>query len=795
MSRFGQLSYGQRQKQFIGQPVEDIANVNAALIDRYHGNRGLIDELQIMESNIDLIDDENDRAVLRNQMDYTNNAIKDVSESGAYEHATNAVRDIYKNFKTNKGLQKAMSNRETQKAFYETIDSRDDLDPRYKGISKQMANLSYQGVQQNEQGEWIGSYSPFEPAAYFDDVEFAHSVLKHINANAHKEGKWNIDDPYVANAIDTYVQKTGISREYITENRVQTIVLDALDRDPRAQAWNRDQQRMEYFDRFTSRNLVPTKEDIEAMKASYIDRNRAISTVTVREGETLKEARERAGQEYNNRIKEDVDLIISNMENAFISEGAKYTPEDIMEAVHASVFMHEKKNKLATIMASTYGYQKIEISHDIRVNELAKEARQRQEDLAVSIFEGWDVQRPMPDLYKTSIDLSNRIMSQERLLKDIKEQIENIPSGEEYDEKREALRLAERDYNNHLDQLNDERREIDKIFDKYKEPFDVDKTIGKDSIKALNNLNVSDEELDILREGIIQNKTIEELQPLLNSNIDDYHHQQRRWADQITSYTIREIYDKELNNYTNTIQKRYRDDPHTIKSMSINTFGSTRIDNQIESIETFLLSNLASFTDLHKGIDLTDSGTQALINSNNGIKTSIGVVTKPGGTNEMVFHVTIDKPDTNEDMYLTISAAEFQGQVTDEILTGLEEIAGAPNTLHNTRNLLYDIVGTQRGAMIPNERHGNLYNAIIKSGYEDLDINEETNPIDTTIGDMVIKKISGANDRGGVGRYKVLLKYPDGKTVNLAEKYKIGTLYYDSPMSALKHIQSLISGL
>lgn len=804
MARFGQLSYGQREKQFIGQPVEDIAMANQVLQERYHTNRDNIEQLQILEQNLDVIEHDKDKAVVREQIQATNDRIEGVTESGRYEHAGETVRDIYKHFQTNQGLQRAINNRQIQKETFAQIDEREDLSARYRGIAKQMSMYGYEGVQQDpETGEWTGSFNGFIPPEAVDTTKLADDILKGINANKNTQGGfWDVAGAEAQAATQMYIEKTGHTIEEIEHDRVMHIVGEYLKNSPEAVAWNEAKAEMDYFSDFVQQGITPTIEDVAARNFSKRNLNIRLLETERDEDETDDEFKSRVNSEYMDAVESEVQDRIDNTISEFEEMGIEYDMESVMASAYKQSLINESIQADMDILANKYGYQKSDIIHDIKVNEWNKSLNNRNKDLHIRIGKGSSVPINTSEIYKTFDRVNSDIEISRKKIEGLRNRLnsENNLS----DIEREGIEGQIYDYESKIRNLEAEKNNYDRIIDNLREKGDpelivrqahggyieiIREVAGDSGVEAFTNNIKGANSFEIFK-NIIGEEDYKKIKDKMKEERDEVIERGGILPSvRAMHYDFEGGYNSALARYKQTINKRSQENPQHIETFAIFTQGHEGFDFLNESIEQSITNNLEHMTDISTGTLLEGSEIYDAIKDGADVSVTPSGITRQG-TNELAFHVTAEASD-GEKEHAIIALADIEDRtLINSYLQHLDEFANSESVPDDMRKVTRDYINSSRGYIMPSTGYANVGTAIQSlqlHTFDEFDNFKSGNPedlIDTPVGKMRVIK-----DRSG--RYRVkLMTFDEGgnklSDLNLADF--AGVRNFASPEQALKFL-------
>lgn len=220
--------------QYSGIPVDAFVSSASALQKRMDTNRENMDKLELMAYNIQTLDI--DEGVKQERLKAIRDEQERISASGAYEMATDLVRQQAKDFQTDARLQQAQKNLKSYNDMYEASKNLSDFQ-RIK-LTEAMHNYRAQGGVGSEADQY-GRYKQLGPIDFYEEVDinkrvadFTDNWMANQDAYASPDG-----NGYIVSGTNKFV-----SKEEVYQMAVQNLMSDNKVRRQLA-----DQARYNYF--------------------------------------------------------------------------------------------------------------------------------------------------------------------------------------------------------------------------------------------------------------------------------------------------------------------------------------------------------------------------------------------------------------------------------------------------------------------------------------------------------------------------------------------------------------------
>ena len=378
MGYFGDLYYAEKERPFIGLPIEDIKATNKLLSERYASNRDQYDYLEMMEENLNTLN-EKDAAWVKQRIDKTRNGIKNFTERGDWWNAGGTVKGLYKDYATDKGVQLTQANYAKYQEYEKWLDEEGDKlgwSEEDRAIASTAALRNYKGVsfigedgseieyseQTKDKGRFAGA---FNGRLLGENLSLDKYVWDAIGA---KYGEPDItpQSTYYDNQQGYFVMVKG-SKTFISEQEVANTTKRLMETDPKVKRWFDDVAYLQ-----SSSPIYAAKSFETAVTNSIIDDLKKETykgrTTEEKQAEFNKRFEDRRADAYRT-IGLDGDEVTAFYNK--IKSNEQLTEDDqkvLYQMINANKSLTEQgvmKNA-----ASRYGYTQITKEYDLKNNEI-----------------------------------------------------------------------------------------------------------------------------------------------------------------------------------------------------------------------------------------------------------------------------------------------------------------------------------------------------------------------------------------------------------------------------------------
>ncbi len=229
--------------QYVASPIEDIHMVGSRLTQRYEANKAAADQMEIAINNLDVI--KSDQGLKDGAIDSFDGALKSLKESNEFERGTSVIQGAAKDFALNSGVQYAIKNSTSRKAYMAGLQKRleaKEISATQYNLAMSRADAAYEkggGVAYNKD---TGSYNIFGTPTVpplFNASEEINKYLKDAKPNTSVGTGYKGDDGNWYTQVVTrtadgkyhYVRTT----EKMSEKELQRIGLNYLESNPNYQ--------------------------------------------------------------------------------------------------------------------------------------------------------------------------------------------------------------------------------------------------------------------------------------------------------------------------------------------------------------------------------------------------------------------------------------------------------------------------------------------------------------------------------------------------------------------------------
>lgn len=231
MGYFGELYYPETKRIFVGEPIEDMKTVAAALETKYNTAKQGADALDIMASNLDVLD--KDYSIKKARIESIRNGFKDFAGQGNWEDAGATLQKQYKDYATDKGLSHAQKQYSARTSYSTALTGNSDLSDEDRVKLLWDADSKYSGVKVDETtGMVTGNYSGYAPNKFFDKIKYLDEITKGWEYNKDSNS-------WVAGGTDNspYITSGKMSREYRNFSELRAAALEALNSNKEYNNW------------------------------------------------------------------------------------------------------------------------------------------------------------------------------------------------------------------------------------------------------------------------------------------------------------------------------------------------------------------------------------------------------------------------------------------------------------------------------------------------------------------------------------------------------------------------------
>lgn len=278
MGYFGDLYYSDKQRPFIGLPIEDIKYTTKLLSERYQQARDEYDYLDVVQQNLKTLND-TDAKWVKDRISKTKDGIKSFTTGGDWWNAGGTVKGLFKDFQTDQAVALTQANYASAQEYSKWLDEKGrELgwgEEKLAGYSAG-AMRNYTGVQYIDEngnaieytdqtkdiGKFAGSFNGYKPGENINLNERLFSLI------GDKLGEPDaVFNAGVSNGMPGYFYVTSKTTKFIAEGDVQRMATDLVNTDPKIQQWFND---MDYLNRVSPSIAI---SDFGTLMETYINNN------------------------------------------------------------------------------------------------------------------------------------------------------------------------------------------------------------------------------------------------------------------------------------------------------------------------------------------------------------------------------------------------------------------------------------------------------------------------------------------------------------------------------------------
>ncbi len=400
MGYFGDLYYAEKERPFVGLPIEDIKATNKLLSEKYISNKEQSDYLDMMEQNLNSLN-EKDAAIVKRRIDLTRDGIKNFTERGDWWNAGGTVKGLYKDFATDKGVQLTQSNYAARQEYEKWLDSEgsklgwseeeriaasNTAMKYYKGVS--FVNEAGEEIEYNDQNKDEGRFAGvFNGRVLGENLSLDKYVWEAIGS---KYGEPDVTprSTYYNNKQGYWITVKG-KDTFISKDEVASTTRNLIETDPKIRRWYDDVNYLE-----SNSPMLAVSKFERLLDTSLYDK---LSQEKYK-GSTATERKAEFNTRYENekeKIYSEIGLNSTNRDAFFnkLHSGEALNPdENIILRKMVAANRNLTTNMVVDNSTSRYAYAQQERDYDLQADEMymfkAKHALEKEWEGEFKAVEG-----------------------------------------------------------------------------------------------------------------------------------------------------------------------------------------------------------------------------------------------------------------------------------------------------------------------------------------------------------------------------------------------------------------------
>lgn len=403
MGAFGDFTYPESNRLFVGKPIEDIKAAQTALQTQYEANSDYYDQLDILSKSELVRDDDTD--IKKAAIENIRKGIQSTVDMGNFEHASKIVKGLYKDHVTNELLNAAKSEYLKEQAYSAMLDARlsggvggyssaistntgkskstskgsgttedatsnlsrsigtTDLSQEYVQKAKAISKAMSSKLVKNADGTITGGFQGFIPNKQYDAVELADELVKGWEYDQ-TSNTYTTGDP----SSDILLKSGVVTKQTITKDELEKGIKQYLGQHQGYQDWLDSKYVLDNY------GTTPTADDIKTLLVSS---GQTVNTI----GADKKVVADTTG-----------DATYTAWYNTLKTKYPKATDDAINKLIHETTWKNAQEATAIDLISEKKSFSRTSATQDVDVNSYK------------TMLDKWAMDNPLPSEFTRTED-------------------------------------------------------------------------------------------------------------------------------------------------------------------------------------------------------------------------------------------------------------------------------------------------------------------------------------------------------------------------------------------------------